>query len=72
MLYQNQIAEPVTCVPGAESEMSSSGKPDLPVLPTDLKIQYTKVSKTSIFCFNLGVQKLHLCKTLKVNLSKLM
>lgn len=70
MLYQNQIAEPVTCVPGAESEMSSSGTPDLPVLLTDLKIQYTKVSKTSIFCFDSGLQKLRLCKALKVNLSK--
>uniref|UniRef100_A0A2K5EFG7 aldehyde dehydrogenase (NAD(+)) n=1 Tax=Aotus nancymaae TaxID=37293 RepID=A0A2K5EFG7_AOTNA len=42
-IYQNLIAEPVTCVPGTESEMSSSGVPDLPALLIDLKIQYTKI-----------------------------
>ncbi|XP_073908144.1 aldehyde dehydrogenase 1A1-like [Castor canadensis] len=43
VLYQNQIAEPVTCVPRTKSEMQSSGKSDLPNPLANLKIQYTKI-----------------------------
>jgi hypothetical protein len=55
VLYQNQIADPVTCVPGKESEMQSSRQPDLPAPIANLKIQYTKVSAIFMFVMNISI-----------------
>lgn len=44
MLFQNQFAEPVTCVPGAKPAMSSPAQPAVPAPLANLKIQHTKVS----------------------------
>lgn len=65
MLYQNQIAEPVTCVSGAEPEMSSPGMPDLPVPLTNVKFEYTKVSTIYVCCFAPGFLKTTFIESIK-------